>query len=84
MTTPEDFKKNVLKVWNHYDTILPKGSHMVVLGLANGTLLFNTLHDKLCPFYVPYPYFYNFLNCTHHSPCATYFSSDPEVRLATA
>jgi len=34
MTKPEDFKKNILKYWSWLDTILPKGSHILVIGLA--------------------------------------------------
>ncbi len=40
MTKPEEFKANILKLLNWLDTKLPKGSHVVILGLADGDLLY--------------------------------------------
>ena len=94
MTTPEEFYKNILEIWKFLDTViyiyfltitqkLPKGSHMVVLGLADGTVLYDTLHDKLHPIGVDYTTFYDFLNCNVMSPCAGWMNSDPSSRAAT-
>lgn len=35
-TTPEEFKVNIMKAWEYLDTVLPKGSHIVVWGVADG------------------------------------------------
>lgn len=36
MTTEVNFKANVMKLLNYLDTTVPKGSHLMVLGLADG------------------------------------------------
>lgn len=36
LTQPDEFRKNILNLWNKLDTLLPKGSHMVVTGLGDG------------------------------------------------
>ncbi len=36
MTTPEEFRKNILGHWDYIDHKVPKGSHMVVWGVADG------------------------------------------------
>jgi len=33
-TKPDEFRKNILKAWAWLDTVLPKGSHVLVMGLA--------------------------------------------------
>jgi len=40
MTSPEEFKKNIVKLLKWIDSSVPKGSHLVILGLADGDLLF--------------------------------------------
>lgn len=35
MTTPTEFKKNILKSLYYLDTVLPKGSHIIFIGLAS-------------------------------------------------
>jgi acyloxyacyl hydrolase len=43
MTTPEDFKAAIIELWDKLDTIVPKGSHMVVTGVADGRILYECL-----------------------------------------
>ena len=57
---------------------------MLVMGVINGTILYDTLHNETCPLFVPYPVFYDYLNCTGESPCATFMSSNQTVRELTA
>lgn len=47
---------------------LPKSSHVVMLGLADGRLLWNMLHDRFWPLGelrhdVTYEHFYDWFNC---------------------
>ena len=50
MTTPEVFKENVLYAMNYLnENVLPAGSHVVFIGLVDGRILFNALHDKIHP-----------------------------------
>ena len=69
MTTPEKFKKNILKLLNYLDDTVPKDSHLIIFGLADGEFLFNTLQDAIHPLNVTYPNVYDFLNCLEISPC---------------
>jgi len=63
MTKPDEFRKNILKYWTWLDTVLPKGSHVLVLGLADGTILYEALHNHTHPINVTYTALYDFLNC---------------------
>jgi acyloxyacyl hydrolase len=48
-TKPEDFKANILKLFNHLDTTLPKGSHIWIFGMVDGRVLYDNLHSKIHP-----------------------------------
>ena len=45
MTKPADFKAKILKLLNYLDTTVPSGSHLFILGLADGDVLYENLHD---------------------------------------
>jgi acyloxyacyl hydrolase len=45
MTKPEKFKKDVLRLLNFVDAKVPAGSHMVLLGLGDGNVLYENLHN---------------------------------------
>lgn len=49
---------------------------MVVLSVIDDNILYNTLKNETEPLGIPYPVFYDFLNCTGISPCATYMSGN--------
>ncbi|EAS03222.2 surfactant protein B containing protein (macronuclear) [Tetrahymena thermophila SB210] len=83
-TTPEEFKVNIMKAWEYLDTVLPKGSHIVVWGVADGQILYNLLAEREHPLFVKYKYFYDYLNCLEMSPCWGWMNSDPEIRAATS
>jgi len=46
MTHPDEFKANILALWNKLDTLVPAGSHIVVSGVADGRILYDCLHDR--------------------------------------
>ncbi|CAF4277703.1 unnamed protein product, partial [Rotaria sordida] len=50
MTTVEEMYSNILNGLTYLDTILPKGSHVLTTGLANGSILYQLLHDRIHPF----------------------------------
>ncbi|KRX10792.1 hypothetical protein PPERSA_00962 [Pseudocohnilembus persalinus] len=83
MTEPEQFKQNILADWQYLDEQLPAGSHMVVTGVADGTILYECLEKRESPVGVLYPEFYNFLNCLEISPCAGWMNVDGEIRQQT-
>lgn len=83
MTKPEQFKANILRLLNWLDTTLPKGSHLVILGLADGDLLYEYLHGTIHPLDVPYDTVYDFLNCLKISPCAGWLNTNASAREYT-
>ena len=50
MTSPTDYKRNMIEVLDYLDTILPNGSYVAMSGLADGMVLWDTMHDRLAIF----------------------------------
>lgn len=88
MTTPEDMKTNALKTMDTLDKILAKGSHVVMLGLADGGVLYDSMHNRIHPLGklhkdITYSALYDFMNCLQVSPCAGWLNSNESIRNAT-
>lgn len=62
MTEPDVFRKDILELWKKLDTLVPKGSHMVVTGLVNGEFLYNCLKDREVILIIYHLYFFNKFN----------------------
>ena len=89
MTTPDEMHKNVLETLDSLDTRLPRGSHVILIGLVDGRTLYNSLHNRIHPIGklkgdVTYEHFYDFLNCLQISPCFGWLNSNESVRNATS
>ncbi|KAL4467214.1 hypothetical protein ABPG73_014879 [Tetrahymena malaccensis] len=84
MTPPQVFREKILEIWNYLDTVVPAGSHMIIWGVADGKILYDTLKNKLEPIGITYPNFYDYLNCLGISPCWGYMNSDATTRDLTA
>jgi acyloxyacyl hydrolase len=82
-TAPAEFKKNIIRLLDWLDTKLPKGSHVFILGLADGDLLFKFLHGTIHPLNVTYDKVYDFLNCLKISPCSGWLSTNATARKYT-
>lgn len=88
MTTVEQMKDNALKTMETLDKILPSGSHVTILGLADGRVLYDSMHARIHPIGklrkdVTYAQLYDFLNCLEISPCAGWLNTNATVRNAT-
>jgi len=83
MTTPAEFKTNILYLLNYLDTVLPPGSHVVSVGLGDGELLWDYTNNMTHPIGVGYPDFYDYLNCLDISPCWGWMNSNATVRSIT-
>ena len=88
MTTPQEFYQNVVRATDYLDTVLPKGSHVTFMGLADGRVLYDAMHDRIHPLGstrndVTYEDLYNYLNCLQISPCWGWLNSDPYWRERT-
>jgi acyloxyacyl hydrolase len=88
MTTVAEMYANVLTTLTYLDTVLPKGSHVVTTGLANGSYLYDLLHDHMHPFGrvgspLTYPQMYDYLSCLQISPCNGWLTSNSTLRDLT-
>jgi len=83
MTTPEQFRTNMLSILDYLDTRLPAGSHLVVLGLVNGSLIYEGVKDKMHPIGVTYSEFYDWQNCVEASFCWGWLNTNATVREFT-
>ena len=73
MTKPKEFYENVVNAMEYLDTILPSGSHVLLTGLANGSLLYQSIGNKIYPIGrvkndVKYSDVYTYLSCLQVSP----------------
>jgi len=79
--TPIDvFHDKALAELAYLDTVLAPGSHVIIMGLVDGRVLYDTLQDALHPFGMPYPAFYDYLNCIETSPCYGWMNSNQTIR----
>jgi len=84
MTTPQQFYANVVAALDYLDTKLPKGSHLVFVGLPDGRILYDSMHNRTHPIGggVDYTHVYDFLNCLEISPCYVWMNSNATIRDA--
>jgi len=80
MTTEEEFYDNIVDTLNQLEAKLPKGSHVVLTGLADGRILWDTLYDRFHPLGehgkdVTYADIYEWLLCLDLSPCKGWVSA---------
>ena len=83
LTDPVEFKQNILSLFDYLDTTLPKGSHVVTIGLVNGSLLYDQLHNQTHPIGINYSDMYDFLTCQDSNPCYNWLTSNETRRLET-
>jgi len=83
MTTPVEFKRNILNAFAELDQRVPPGSHLAIIGLADGLVLWDSMHNRTHPIGVPYSDVYDFLNCLHISPCWGWMNKNATVRNMT-
>jgi acyloxyacyl hydrolase len=68
MTTLSQMFTNVLQTMQYLDTKLPHGSHVLLTGLANGSLLYDLVGERVYPFGrlkgdILYKNMYTYLSC---------------------
>ena len=88
MTTVEEMLNNTFAGLAYLDSILPKGSHVLTTGLANGSLLYQLLHDRIHPLGrvgtpLTYRDIYSYLTCLQISPCNGWLTSNDSLRAYT-
>jgi acyloxyacyl hydrolase len=88
MTTPEEMRSNVLGTLDYLDKTLPNGSHVTLMGLAEGSLLYDSMHDQIHPLGklhndITYSQVYDYLNCLKISPCGGWLTTNATLRNLT-
>ena len=83
MTPPDEFYKAVTASMEYLDTKLPHGSNVVIIGLVDGRVLWNTMHDQIHPIGVKYADLYDYLGCQGSNPCNGWLTSNATMRNVT-
>eukprot|EP00331_Platyophrya_macrostoma_P031901 CAMPEP_0176434518 /NCGR_PEP_ID=MMETSP0127-20121128/16730_1 /TAXON_ID=938130 /ORGANISM="Platyophrya macrostoma, Strain WH" /LENGTH=518 /DNA_ID=CAMNT_0017817281 /DNA_START=239 /DNA_END=1796 /DNA_ORIENTATION=- len=88
MTTPIEYYNSITAALEKADTFLPAGSHVVLVPLVDGRILYDTMHARIHPIGstnhdVTYTQIYDFLNCLDISPCWGWMNSNETVRNTT-
>jgi acyloxyacyl hydrolase len=85
-TTPDEMYDSVTTTMQYLDTILPKGSKVVIMGLVDGRILYEAMANLIHPIGstfndVTYAQFYDYMNCLGISPCFGWMNTDATVRV---
>jgi len=83
MTTPEEMYNNTLRTLTYLNSVLPPGSRVLTVGLAEGTVLYEAMHARKHPLGPTYKEIYDFLDCLQITPCWGWMNSNATVRALT-
>ncbi|XP_013408747.1 acyloxyacyl hydrolase [Lingula anatina] len=89
MTTTEDMQKNINGTLHYLASQLPKGSHLLMIGMADGRFLYKYLHERYHPIGqykkdVTYPDLYKWFSCLQVTPCQGWLSTNSTLRDLTS
>ncbi|XP_071089043.1 acyloxyacyl hydrolase-like isoform X3 [Haliotis cracherodii] len=89
MTTPAEMRNHTMTTLAYLDKVLPMHSHVLLIGLADARILYNSLHDRIHPLGryrndFTYSMLYDFLNCLDVSPCRGWLQTNETIRNMTA
>ena len=68
-TNPQEFYENVLKSLKIFEERLPKGSHVIFMGIFDGRMFWNKMRNEKHPFNVTYEKVWKYLTCIGVNPC---------------
>lgn len=88
MTPVDVFYNNTLKTLNFLEDHLPPGSHVVLMGLIDGSILYDAMAHRLHPLGqlngdVHYTDMYRWFNCMEMGPCHGWMTSNSTLRKIT-
>lgn len=88
MTTPAEMRNYAKQTLEYLDANVPAGSFVFFTGLADGRVLYNSLHNRIHPIGslrndVTYAHFYDFFNCLEISPCTGWMNTNETLRNLT-
>ncbi|KAM3822120.1 acyloxyacyl hydrolase [Vipera latastei] len=88
MTQPKQMRSSVVKTLFYLDSHLPKGSHVILIGLVNGSFMWDAMHRRYHPLGqlnkdVTYEQFYSFLSCLQINLCNGWLTSNGTLKNLT-
>lgn len=83
MTTPMEYRRNILQGLERLDATVAVGSKIILLGLVAGQHLWDIMHDRMHPLGITYAAFYNYLAVAGNNPCRTWLNPRGYVRERT-
>lgn len=88
MSSTKVMTDNLMKTINFLNSTLPRGSHLVVIGMPDGRFLWNNVHRRIHPLGrlwddVTYEDMYGFWNCLELSPCFGWLNKNETIRNMT-
>jgi len=84
MTTVGEFRNKTLGALSALDAKMPRGSFVLLVGLVDGRVLYESLHAHTHPTGTTYEDVYGFLTCNGANPCNGWLSSNATLRNATS
>jgi len=69
MTTPEEFEDNVGSTLKFLESVLPSGSTVFLMGLQNGTIIWDVMNKRMHPLQVTYGKLWEFVSCLGINSC---------------
>ena len=83
MTPPAVFKSKILEALGILDKKLPQGSYVLLVGLVDGRVLWDTMSERQHPLGTRYKDVYAFLNCNQVNPCHGWLNANASLRNET-
>jgi acyloxyacyl hydrolase len=88
MTSVEEFHTNVLSTLDFLQGTLPAGSHVILVGLIDGSLIYKAMAQRLHPLGLlkqdlTYADVYDWFNCMEIGPCHGWMSRNATLRAIT-
>ncbi|XP_033096267.1 acyloxyacyl hydrolase-like isoform X1 [Anneissia japonica] len=89
MTKPAEMKASALSSLKYLDKVLPNGSLVLMTGMVDGRILYDTLANRFHPLGqlnqdVRYRDIYEYLSCLQVSPCNGWLSTNETLRNITS
>ncbi|EFC43244.1 acyloxyacyl hydrolase-like protein [Naegleria gruberi] len=84
MTTTDQYYERLISGLNVLDKRSPPNSKLLLMGLVDGRILFNQMHNRTHPLGCTYEGLYNFLSCSGANPCPTWLTSNATRRNAAS
>lgn len=83
MTPPEDYRRSLVAALDALQPKLAPGSFVLLIGLVDGRVLWDAMHERQHPIGATYPEVYDYLTCNQCNPCNGWLTSNATFRNVT-